>query len=123
MNNLLIAQSGGPTVAINATLVGIIQAAQTNTKIDNIYGARNGIQGVFQENFIDLNEKIKNSDDAELLCQTPAAALGSCRFILEDYKNNNGNDVTEEMIQYLKPLIQGEVTKRYKNGIPIHMVL
>lgn len=86
MNNLLIAQSGGPTAAINATLAGIMQAAQMNTKVDNIYGAINGIQGVFEEKFVDLKERIKNSNDFELLCQTPAAALGSCRFILDDWK-------------------------------------
>ena len=88
MKNLLIAQSGGPTVAINATLVGIMQAAQTNTEIDHVYGAINGIQGMLEEKFVDLNEKIKNSDDFELLSQTPAAALGSCRFILDDWKKN-----------------------------------
>ena len=88
MNNLLIAQSGGPTVAINATLVGVMQAAQTNTKVDNIYGAMNGIQGVFEEKFIDLKTNIKDTNDMELLSQTPSSALGSCRFILDDWKKN-----------------------------------
>ncbi len=84
MNNLLIAQSGGPTAAINATLVGIFQAAQTSSKIDKIYGAKNGIRGVFEEELIDLNEILKDTADMELLCQTPAAALGSCRFKLNN---------------------------------------
>jgi 6-phosphofructokinase len=84
MNNLLIAQSGGPTAAINATLVGIFQAAQTSSKVDKIYGAKNGIRGVFEEELIDLNEILKDTADMELLCQTPAAALGSCRFKLNN---------------------------------------
>lgn len=84
MNNLLIAQSGGPTVAINATLVGIFQAAQTSSKVDRIYGARNGIQGVLQEKFVDLSEVLKCTKDMELLCQTPAAVLGSCRLKLDN---------------------------------------
>lgn len=88
MNNLLIAQSGGPTVAINATLVGIYQAAQTSSKVDKIYGAKNGILGVFEENLIDLNEILRDTADMELLCQTPAAALGSCRFKLDSVQNN-----------------------------------
>lgn len=88
MNNLLIAQSGGPTVAINATLVGIVQAAQTSSKVDRIYGAKNGIQGVLNENFIDLSEILKDTMDLELLCQTPAAALGSCRYKLDHMENN-----------------------------------
>jgi len=88
MNNLLIAQSGGPTVAINATLVGVIQAAQTNTKVDNIYGAINGIQGVLEEKFIDLKASLNDTNDMELLSQTPSSALGSCRFILSSWKEN-----------------------------------
>ncbi len=85
MNNLLIGQSGGPTAAINATLVGILQAAQTSTKVDRIYGAKNGIQGVFEEDFLDLSDLLKDTTDMELLCQTPAAILGSCRCKLEDW--------------------------------------
>ncbi|MDF2613336.1 MAG: hypothetical protein K0S71_1122 [Clostridia bacterium] len=89
MKNLLIAQSGGPTAAINATLAGILQGAQTSSKVDKIYGAINGIQGVLDEAFIDLNEIIKDTNTIELLCQTPAAALGSCRFKLDHYGDNN----------------------------------
>ena len=88
MNNLLIAQSGGPTAAINATLAGILQGAQTSSNVDKIYGAINGIQGVFEENFIELNTIIKDTQTIKLLCQTPAAALGSCRFKLDDFEAN-----------------------------------
>lgn len=88
MNNLLVAQSGGPTVAINATLVGVLQGAKTNIKVDKIYGAINGIQGILNENFIDLNRIIKNTDDMELLSNTPSSALGSCRFKLDDFHKN-----------------------------------
>ena len=89
MTNLLIAQSGGPTVAINATLVGILQGAQTSSKIDKIYGAINGIQGVLNECFLQLEEFITDTNTMELLCQTPAAALGSCRFKLGDLESNS----------------------------------
>ncbi len=88
MKNLLIAQSGGPTAVINATLAGIIEYAYANNQVDQVFGAINGIQGVLEERFIDLREKVRNSVDINLLCQTPAAALGSCRFKLADYKNN-----------------------------------
>ena len=46
MKNLLIAQSGGPTAAINATLVGAVSAAFMSDEVDKIYGAANGIKGV-----------------------------------------------------------------------------
>ncbi len=82
MNNLLVAQSGGPTAAINATLAGIIQGAATSSSVDKVYGAVNGIVGVLEERFVELNDILKDSATAELLIQTPAAALGSCRFKL-----------------------------------------
>lgn len=84
MKNLLVAQSGGPTAAINATVAGVIMSAFTSGKVDNIYGAVNGIKGVLEERFVDLREKITGTGDLDTLCQTPAAALGSCRFKLKD---------------------------------------
>ena len=89
MNNILVAQSGGPTAAINSTLTGIIEVAEISTKIDRIYGAINGIQGIFEEKYIDLKDIVRNTDDLELLVQTPAAALGSCRFKLEDWRKDD----------------------------------
>lgn len=100
MNNLMIGQSGGPTAAINATLVGIYQAAQTSSKVDRIYGVKNGIQGVFREDFVDLGELLKDTGAMELLCQTPAAALGSCRFKLDDWHKNERQ--YEQIIQIFR---------------------
>ncbi len=54
MKNLLVAQSGGPTSAINATLAGVIENALSSPSVDKIYGSVNGIQGVLNENLIDL---------------------------------------------------------------------
>jgi len=84
MKNLLVAQSGGPTSAINATLAGVISCAQISSKIDHIFGAVNGIEGVMNENIIDLSAAIDNVEKLQLLAQTPAAALGSCRLKLND---------------------------------------
>ena len=42
--NLLVAQSGGPTAAINATLAGVIKAAKEKEEIATVYGALYGIQ-------------------------------------------------------------------------------
>ena len=77
MKNLLVAQSGGPTSAINATVAGVIAAAYTSDMVDAVLGAQNGIQGVLEERFIDIREKIRSAHDMEQLCQTPSAALGS----------------------------------------------
>lgn len=80
MKTLLVGQSGGPTSAINATLSGVIERA---TKADlRVLGARNGIEGVFKENFIDLTQRAKDEEFVSLLSRTPASALGSCRYKL-----------------------------------------
>ena len=42
MRNLLVAQSGGPTAAINATVAGVVSCAVLSGKVDHIYGAVNG---------------------------------------------------------------------------------
>lgn len=43
MFNIAIAQSGGPTAAINATLAGVFARAEKTEEVDEIYGALNGI--------------------------------------------------------------------------------
>jgi len=87
MNNLLIFQSGGPTSAINASLAGAIQNAKENKDIDNILGSINGIEGIFGNSFIFLNEL--SVEDLELLKITPAAYLGSARYQLSNDFNDN----------------------------------
>ena len=81
---LLVAQSGGPTSAINATLAGIIEAAIRNPEVSDVLGARYGIQGVLREQFLDLSGIEHIEDLLDTLAVTPAAALGSCRFKLKD---------------------------------------
>src|SRR5436190_21888494 len=82
--NLLVAQSGGPTSVINASLAGVIQEAGRHECIEEIYGGANGILGILSEELIDINEQ--KAKTIEGLKYTPAAALGSCRYKL-DFKN------------------------------------
>ena len=89
MKNLLVAQSGGPTAAINATLCGVIEKAMINTTIEKIYGARNGVLGILSEKLIELKPTLFNTTSLQLLCQTPSSALGSCRMKLSDWKENS----------------------------------
>ena len=47
--------------------------------------------------------------------------LASCKprkTVPTDWITPEGNDVTEEMMTYLRPLIMGEVNIKYENGIP-----
>jgi 6-phosphofructokinase 1 len=79
--SLLVAQSGGPTVVINASLAGVIQEAGKYPFIEEIYGGLNGILGILNEELIDLgDEKAKT---IEGLKHTPAAALGTCRYKID----------------------------------------
>ena len=78
--NFAVAQSGGPTAAINATLCGVIEGAFLKGR--KIYGGINGILGVINDNFTDLNVTFSNIDNMQLLKNTPSAYLGSCRYKL-----------------------------------------
>ena len=60
--NLLVAQSGGPTAAINATLAGVIKQAIKEEQIDQVYGACYGIQGVLEQKFVNLTEKVDTEE-------------------------------------------------------------
>lgn len=77
--NAVIGQSGGPTCAINATLAGVIGGCLDNDSIDRVYGMRNGIEGFMNESLIELNDRFEDRTELDLLCMTPASALGSCR--------------------------------------------
>jgi 6-phosphofructokinase 1 len=85
VGNLLVAQSGGPTAVINASVAGVIQEAGRHGCIEQIYGAANGILGVLNEELIDINDE--KAKTIEGLKYTPAAALGTCRYKL-DFKKN-----------------------------------
>lgn len=100
MKNLLVAQSGGPSAAINATISGVIDAGIASDQVGHVYGARNGIKGVLNENFINLDKICDTKEKRDLLAVTPAAALGSCRLKLKDPKENP--EEFEEIIQVLR---------------------
>lgn len=90
--NVLVAQSGGPTSAINASLAGVLKATIDSDNYDRCYGAINGVLGVLSENYLDLTDKAKgDSDFIKLLNQTPAMYLGSCRFKLPEYRDDDSS--------------------------------
>lgn len=79
--NVIVGQSGGPTVAINASLAGVYRTAK-DRGAGKVYGMLHGVQGLLEERYIDLSDHITNKLDWELLRRTPAAYLGSCRYKL-----------------------------------------
>ena len=79
--NMVIAQSGGPSMVINASLVGAVLAARskaTGAKIGKIYGAVHGIAGILKGEYLDLRKVSEKKLQA--IAVTPSSALGSCRM-------------------------------------------
>ena len=91
MSNCIIAQSGGPTSVINATIAGVVKSNQLNPVYDHVYGGLNGIEGILLERFVDLTDM--SDEENEILRQTPSSALGSCR-----YKLRRGNQTDFERL-------------------------
>ena len=75
--NMLIAQSGGPTVVINQSLIGAVKEAKKHARIKKIFGSLHGIQGILNEDFIDLKKETDKT--LEEVAFTPSSGLGSVR--------------------------------------------
>jgi 6-phosphofructokinase len=82
--NVVIAQSGGPSPVINSSLRGIIEACRMFPgKFGKIYGGWHGIEGVLNEELLDLS--VQKDEEIALLRNTPAAGtIGTCRYKLKD---------------------------------------
>lgn len=78
---LIVGQSGGPTAAINSSLVGVLREARAQG-IKRIYGMRYGVRGLLSGDLVDLSNL--PLDVLPALQQTPSAALGACRYHLTD---------------------------------------
>lgn len=80
--NVLVVHGGGPTAVINASLYGVIMEAKESSVIDHVYGAIGGSEAVLKEQFLDLMKYPQ--EKLELLLTTPATAIGSSRYALEE---------------------------------------
>ena len=94
--NACIGQSGGPTVVINQSLVGVIEEVRKHKEIKRLLGARHGTKGIMKEQFVELLRIPRTQLDK--IAATPAAALGSvrhkpthedCAAMLEIFKKHN----------------------------------
>ena len=109
---LVIAEGGGPTAVINQSLVGAVIEARHFPQIERIYGARYGVCGIVDEDFVDLSQESRAN--LEAIAVTPSSALGStrdkpdlayCRDIFASLKAHGaawflyigGNDTAETM--------------------------
>lgn len=94
LKNVMVAQSGGPTVAINASLAGVIKGVQSSSSYGTVYGAINGILGIINNEFLNLTALMnENPEYMERLTTSPAMFLGSCRYKLPDYLDDDSSYV------------------------------
>jgi hypothetical protein len=91
MFNIAVAQSGGPTAAINASLTGVFNGAEQEKDVDEIYGAENGIEGILGDRLLNLRSILMDDHDKQLLMTTPSTILGSCRFKLKDWHEDESD--------------------------------
>lgn len=97
MFNIAVAQSGGPTSAINASLAGVFRQASKSPEIGKIYGSINGIEGMINGNLVPLDSILTSEHDVELMKKTPSTVLGSCRYKLAEYDSSDSRTESEYM--------------------------
>ena len=69
MDRALIIMSGGTTTVINATLVGLVEGLNKKG-VDSILAGRNGLPGVYDESFINVNRL-----DLDKVYYTPGSSI------------------------------------------------
>ena len=98
--NCIIGQSGGPTVAINATLSGVLQGIFENHLYDEVYGMVHGIEGLLQGQYLNLSDAFTCPESLTQLTHTPAMYLGSCRFKLPTCENSEA--IYEDLFNFFE---------------------
>ncbi|NLJ87360.1 MAG: 6-phosphofructokinase [Epulopiscium sp.] len=74
---VVVAQGGGPTAVINQSLVGVVLESRKFSQVTQVYGAVNGVEGIINEDFVDLTQETTNN--LEQVACTPSSALLSTR--------------------------------------------
>ena len=87
--NVVVAQSGGPTPVINASLRGVVDGCRAYpARFGTVYAGYHGIEGVLKEELLDLSAQPE--EELQLLSTTPAAgAIGTCRYKLKSHQEED----------------------------------
>ena len=78
----MVLHSGGPTPVVNASLLGVVEEARRHPRIQQLFGARFGIDGILNQDFVDLLALDQNRVAAMAL--SPSSALGTSRRYVDD---------------------------------------
>jgi 6-phosphofructokinase 1 len=92
---VIVAQSGGPTPVINASLRGVVDGCRAYPDVfGTVYAGYHGIEGVLKEELLDLSAQAE--EELCLLSTTPAAgAIGTCRYKLKADQQEDFERVVE----------------------------
>ncbi|MFC2030672.1 diphosphate--fructose-6-phosphate 1-phosphotransferase [Chloroflexota bacterium] len=93
--NVVVAQSGGPTPVINASLRGVLDGCRAYPGVfGTIYAGQHGIEGVLHEELLNLSAQ--PNEELSLLSTTPAAgAIGTCRYKLKAHQQEDFRRIIE----------------------------
>lgn len=93
--NALVAQSGGPSPVINASLAGVIEGCRAfPDRIGTLYAAWHGIEGVLLEQIVDL--WAQDPKELDRLRTTPSAgSIGTCRYKLAEGQEEDFERIVE----------------------------
>ena len=80
--------------------MGVFRESLKEPTIDAIFGSINGVEGIIHDHLIDLKTMILTNEDMELLRQTPSTVLGSCRYKLPDWQEDDA--VYQQIVHCLK---------------------
>jgi 6-phosphofructokinase 1 len=94
-NNVVVAQSGGPTPVINASLRGAVEGCRAYPDVyGTVYAGYHGIEGVLTEELLNLSAQPE--EEIALLSTTPAAgAIGTCRYKLKAHQQKDFERIVE----------------------------
>jgi 6-phosphofructokinase len=94
-NNVVVAQSGGPTPVINASLRGVVDGCRAFPDVfGSVFAGYHGIEGVLKEELLNLSAQ--SDEEIALLSTTPAAgAIGTCRYKLKAHQQEDLERIVE----------------------------
>ncbi|MBQ4137496.1 MAG: 6-phosphofructokinase, partial [Clostridia bacterium] len=68
-------------------------------------------------------ERGEESYSVKCVARDISEIANKIKYVPREFITERGNNVTDECVDYLLPLINGEVSLTYKDGLPVHFVI
>lgn len=97
------------------------------TDIEEAYNAGHaGVCAALQDGLTGVMITLNRVSDTPYVCETAAYDIHAIanleKMVPEHFISEDGTQITEAFLAYLRPLIQGELHPIYKDGLPAHLV-